>query len=89
MWSVGCTLFELFTGKILFSGRTNHDMLRLFMALRGRLPRKLLRTAHPDIRAKYFDDNLNFMRADDPTRKLDIPDRPTENLLDMIQGMVF
>lgn len=28
MWSIGCVLYELFTGRILFPGRTNNDMLR-------------------------------------------------------------
>ena len=31
MWSVGCVLYELFTGKILFPGRTNNEMLKLMM----------------------------------------------------------
>jgi serine/threonine protein kinase len=31
MWSVGCVLYELFTGKILFPGRTNNEMLKVMM----------------------------------------------------------
>lgn len=31
MWSVGCVLYELFTGKILFPGRTNNEMLKQMM----------------------------------------------------------
>jgi serine/threonine protein kinase len=31
MWSVGCVLYELFTGRILFPGKTNNEMLKLMM----------------------------------------------------------
>lgn len=43
MWSVGCSLFELYTGKILFPGKTNNDMLRLHMESKGAFPKKMLR----------------------------------------------
>ena len=43
MWSVGCTLFELYTGKILFTGRSNNQMLRSIMECRGKFSHKLLR----------------------------------------------
>lgn len=36
MWSVGCCLIELYTGKILFEkGRSNNQMLRLMMEVRA------------------------------------------------------
>lgn len=76
MWSIGCTLAELYTGKILFPGRNNHDMLRLFMTVKGRLPKKLLKTGRPEIVMKYFDEGFNLRRADDPTRRLELPDVP-------------
>ena len=38
MWSVGCVLYELFTGKILFPGRTNNEMLKLMMDTKVLLP---------------------------------------------------
>ena len=28
MWSIGCVVYELFTGRILFNGRTNNEMLK-------------------------------------------------------------
>lgn len=43
IWSVGCCLFELYTGKVLFPGSTNNDMLRLHMELKGPFPKKMLR----------------------------------------------
>ncbi|PVV02263.1 hypothetical protein BB560_003288 [Smittium megazygosporum] len=43
VWGLGCTLFELFTGKVLFPGRSNNQMLKLMMDLKGRFPNKMLR----------------------------------------------
>ncbi|KAJ2888085.1 U4/U6 small nuclear ribonucleoprotein prp4, partial [Coemansia aciculifera] len=43
MWSLGVTLFELYTGKILFPGNNNNHMLRLMMEARGHFPNKMLR----------------------------------------------
>lgn len=43
VWSVGCCVFELYTGKVLFPGPTNNDMLRLHMELKGPFPKKMLR----------------------------------------------
>ncbi|KAA6416194.1 MAG: CMGC DYRK PRP4 kinase [Lasallia pustulata] len=58
MWSIGCTLFELYTGKILFTGRTNNQMLRSIMECRGKFSHKLLRRAQ--FAGLHFDDLLNF-----------------------------
>ncbi|KAJ6166680.1 hypothetical protein N7470_002127 [Penicillium chermesinum] len=38
VWSVGCTLYELLTGEILFTGRNNNQMLRVIMECRGKIP---------------------------------------------------
>ena len=46
IWSIGCTLYELYTGKILFPGRTNNHMLLLMMELKGRFNNKLIKKAH-------------------------------------------
>lgn len=58
MWSVGCTLYELYTGKILFTGRTNNQMLRSIMECRGKFSHKMLRKAQ--FAPMHFDDLLNF-----------------------------
>jgi len=59
MWSIGCTLFELYTGKILFTGRSNNQMLRSIMECRGKFSLKMLKKA--EFGAVHFDDvNLNF-----------------------------
>lgn len=58
MWSIGCTLFELYTGKILFTGRNNNQMLRSIIECRGKFTLKMLKKA--EFGAVHFDDSLNF-----------------------------
>ena len=58
MWSVGCCLFELYTGKMAFPGKSNNDMLRLFIETKGPLPRKLLRKAA--FKEQHYDDDGLF-----------------------------
>jgi len=45
VWSIGCTLYELYTGKILFPGRSNNHMLLLMMELKGRFNSKMIKKA--------------------------------------------
>lgn len=68
MWSVGCCLYELYTGKVLFPGPTNNDMLRLHMELKGPFPKKMLRKG--GFTDQHFDHDLNFHATeDDPVTK--------------------
>ncbi|KAM7276379.1 hypothetical protein ACFE04_018245 [Oxalis oulophora] len=63
IWSVGCCLYELYTGKVLFPGATNNDMLRLHMELKGLFSKKMLRKgAFTD---QHFDHDLNFHATED------------------------
>ncbi|CAL1408247.1 unnamed protein product [Linum trigynum] len=58
IWSVGCCIYELYAGKVLFPGQTNNDMLRLHMELKGPFPKKMLKKgAFVD---QHFDQDLNF-----------------------------
>ncbi|XP_011008115.1 PREDICTED: serine/threonine-protein kinase prpf4B isoform X3 [Populus euphratica] len=68
VWSVGCCLYELYTGKVLFPGSTNNDMLRLHMELKGPFPKKMLKKgAFVD---QHFDHDLNFHATEeDPVTK--------------------
>jgi serine/threonine-protein kinase PRP4 len=43
IWSVGCTLYELYTGKILFNGKSNNLMLYEQMKVLGKFPTKIIR----------------------------------------------
>ncbi|THF98460.1 hypothetical protein TEA_006723 [Camellia sinensis var. sinensis] len=82
IWSVGCCLFELYTGKVLFPGATNNDMLRLHMELKGPFPKKMLRKASIcftyaelleflfSFTEQHFDQDLNFLATEeDPVTK--------------------
>ncbi|GAN00596.1 dual specificity tyrosine-phosphorylation-regulated kinase [Mucor ambiguus] len=62
IWSSACTLYELFTGKILFPGRSNNQMLKHIMELKGRFPNKLLRKAQ--FTSDHFDEDFNFMSVE-------------------------
>jgi serine/threonine-protein kinase PRP4 len=61
MWSLGCCLFELYTGKVAFPGRNNNEMLRLFQELKGSFPMKMIRKS--PFRHQYFDTSGNFLQA--------------------------
>ncbi|QRW00991.1 Serine/threonine-protein kinase [Ceratobasidium sp. AG-Ba] len=75
IWSIGCTLYELFTGKILFPGRTNNQMLLHMMELKGRFNTKMIRKAK--FGSTHFDDTGAFLSVEkdkitggDVTRKV-------------------
>lgn len=90
MWSIGCTLFELYTGKILFAGRNNNQMLRSIMECRGKYPPKLLRRG--TLAHLHFDEMLNFHSTEEDkvtrrlvTRVLDFK-KPTRDLKTRLMG---
>jgi len=62
VFAMGGTLFEIFTGKILFPGKSNNDMLRHFMELRGKLPHKMIKSGQ--LWKQHFDENLDFVHQD-------------------------
>ncbi|KAI1314527.1 U4/U6 small nuclear ribonucleoprotein prp4 [Mortierella claussenii] len=62
MWSIGCTLYELFTGKILFSGRSNNQMLKHMMDLKGPFSKKMIRKGQFFL--NHFDENCNFLSVE-------------------------
>jgi serine/threonine-protein kinase PRP4 len=58
VWSFGCTLFELFTGKVLFPGTSDSHMIKLMMEIKGLVPKKIRNQGvYTD---KYFD-QFNFV----------------------------
>ncbi|KAK5132702.1 hypothetical protein LTR08_008746 [Meristemomyces frigidus] len=58
MWSIGCTLFELYTGRIMFAGADNNQMLRAIQECRGKLPIRMLKKS--SLGDKHFDLDGNF-----------------------------
>lgn len=59
MWSAACTIYELYTGRILFSGKSNNQMLKFFMDVKGKMPNKVIRKGA--FRDQHFDANCNFL----------------------------
>lgn len=59
MWSAGCTIYELYTGKIMFSGKSNNQMLKFFMDLKGKIPNKVIRKGI--FKDQHFDNQCNFL----------------------------
>uniref|UniRef100_A0A8C6UHC6 Serine/threonine-protein kinase PRP4 homolog n=1 Tax=Neogobius melanostomus TaxID=47308 RepID=A0A8C6UHC6_9GOBI len=91
MWSVGCTLYELYTGKILLPGSSNNHMLKLAMDLKGKMPNKMIRKGL--FKDQHFDQNLNFLyiEVDKVTEREKVTVmstiNPTKDLLsDMVGG---
>ena len=59
LWSFGTTVYELCTGKIMFPGHSNNQMLHLFQQLKGKIPNKLVRRGH--FRLQHFDEACSFL----------------------------
>ncbi|XP_066250833.1 uncharacterized protein Prp4k [Euwallacea similis] len=59
MWSAACTIYELYAGRILFSGKSNNQMLKFFMDLKGKFPNKVIRRGF--FKEQHFDSNCNFL----------------------------
>ncbi|ETN73061.1 kinase domain protein [Necator americanus] len=59
LWSIAVTLYEVYTGKIMFPGKSNNHMLKLFTEVKGKYPNKLVRRAQ--FRDQHFDTNCNLL----------------------------
>ncbi|KAG8915823.1 U4/U6 small nuclear ribonucleoprotein prp4 [Tulasnella sp. 408] len=84
VWSVGCTLYELYTGKILFPGRTNNHMLLLMMELKGKISAKMIKKAkfgdvHFDEHGAFLSVEPDKITGTDTTRTVFIQ-KPTRDL---------
>ena len=89
VWSAACSLFELYTGRILFPGHSNNQMLRLIMDTKGRFPMKMLKGAFAD---EHFDNAASgsFVFVErvvdskgtltDARRKVVIPVKPSRDI---------
>ena len=79
LWSVGTTIYELCTGKIMFPGHSNNQMLKLFMELKGKIPNKIIRKGQ--FRTQHFDDSCNFLshETDKVTQKDKVTVMPVVN----------
>ncbi|CAJ1333874.1 unnamed protein product [Effrenium voratum] len=62
VWALACTLFEIFTGKTLLQGKTNNDMLKRIMDLKGKIPKNVIKKGA--VWKNHFDENLDFKFVD-------------------------
>ena len=62
MWSIGCTLFEMYTGKVLFSGRDNNQMLKSIQQIRGKLTQKLFKRG--SLAGQHFNEKGEFINRE-------------------------
>ena len=71
VWSLGCVLYELYTGVIAFPGGSNNEMLKLMIEVKGPFPKKMLRRAM--FRERHFDADLTFgVLEEDPITRRDV-----------------
>merc|ERR1719464_962313 len=62
IWSAGATIFELATGRILFTGKTNNAMLKQIIDVCGGFPRRM--TTAGEFARKHFNNNAEFLHKD-------------------------
>jgi len=62
VWALACTLYEIFTGKTLLQGKTNNDMLKRIMDLKGKIPKNVIKKGA--VWKNHFDENLEFKFLD-------------------------
>jgi serine/threonine-protein kinase PRP4 len=68
IWSVGCSLYELYIGEILFPSSNNNDLLYQVQQIKGPFSSKMLKKCL--FREKYFDVSGAFMyKKEDPVTK--------------------
>jgi len=85
MWSIGCTLYELYTGKILFPGRNNNQMLLFMQELKGRFSSRMTRKGkfvdmHFDESGNFITTELNKATGTESVRKMTISTKPASDL---------
>ena len=70
LWSTFTTIYELYTGKIMFPGKSNNEMLKLMMDVKGKMSNKLIRKG--TLRDSHFDSSYNFLyhEVDKVTQKV-------------------
>lgn len=62
LWSIGCTLYELYTGQVLFPGKSNNQMLKFMTDIKGRPPNKFIRKGA--FKDNHFDEDMNLLYVD-------------------------
>jgi len=90
IFSIGCCLYEIATGRYLLPSNSDNHHLKLCMEIGGPFPKKLLSQCHPPFLNLHFapqEDYLFLERFPDPldptrtlVRKLEMPQKPQRSL---------
>ncbi|CAE7653500.1 Prpf4b [Symbiodinium pilosum] len=88
MWSAGTTIYELATGKILFTGKTNNQMMNKMISVVGKFPERMWKVG--EFARKHFNETGDFM-SKDPDSITGLPDvvqlsKPTRTVLNLLQA---
>jgi serine/threonine-protein kinase PRP4 len=59
LWSVAVTIYELYIGRVMFPGKSNNEMLKLMMDLKGKIPNRIIRKG--TLKDRHFDRDCNFL----------------------------
>jgi serine/threonine-protein kinase PRP4 len=59
VWAAAVSIFELYTGKIMFQGNSNNMMLKLIQEVKGKIPNKLIRKGV--FAELHFDPDYDFL----------------------------
>jgi serine/threonine-protein kinase PRP4 len=62
-WALGCSLYELFTGKTLLTSKSNNDHLKKTMELKGKIPGKVIKKGA--VWKNHFTEELDFKWQDE------------------------
>lgn len=92
IWSIGCVIYELFTGQFLFPGRSNNEMLKLMMDVKGPFAKKWLKRGRFVDQHFESDQNMSFaFYEDDPITRTRVrkviptPTGPKQSILQLLQ----
>jgi serine/threonine protein kinase len=64
MWSVGCILYEIYTGKALFPGLDYEDQIKLIDSIRGPIPQDMLDNKKPIKTLKKYEEDDQVEKPD-------------------------
>lgn len=69
VWAAACTIYELYTGAVLFPGKNDNEMVKLIMEVRGGFSKNLLRKGMFVADKFRVDQNIFLSTEFDPISK--------------------
>jgi serine/threonine-protein kinase PRP4 len=68
VWAAAVSLYEIYTGNVMFPGGSNTEMLNLIIEIKGKINSKMLRKG--EYTSKHFDEQQRLLsRKVDPVSK--------------------